>query len=102
MIQQSWVGCEAVAISPGRTSGQMDCQHKGHKSLKPWLRLLVAQTAVLSRSALGILSFLEDSGFAAISRESLYANDIGDASQKVGCSGKTRSDSIAIYNRKKT
>lgn len=24
MIQQSWVGSEAVAISPGRTSGQMD------------------------------------------------------------------------------
>lgn len=75
---------------------------KGHKSLKPWLRLLVAQTAVLSRSALGILSFLGNSGFAAISQECLYANDIGDASQKVGCSGKTRSDSIAVYNRKNT
>lgn len=36
---------------------------KGHKSLKPWLRLLVAYTAVLSRSALGILSFLGDSDF---------------------------------------
>lgn len=76
---------------------------KGHKSLKPWLRQLVAQTAVLSRSALGILSFLGDSGFAAISQECLYANDIGDdASQKVGRSGKTRSDSIAVYNRKDT
>lgn len=75
---------------------------KGHKSLKPWLRQLVAQTAVLSRSALGILSFLAHSGFAAISQEYLYTNDIGDASQKVGCSGKTRSDSIAVYNRKNT
>lgn len=37
--------------------------------------------AVLSRSDLGILSFLANSDFVAISQECLYANHLGDASQ---------------------
>ena len=37
--------------------------------------------AVLSRSDLGILSFLANSDFVAISREYLYANHLADASQ---------------------
>ena len=36
--------------------------------------------AVLSRSDLGILSFLANSDLVAISRECLYANNLGDAS----------------------
>ena len=39
--------------------------------------------AVLSRSDLGILSFLANSDFVAISREYLYANHLGDVSQMV-------------------
>ena len=37
--------------------------------------------AVLSRSDLGILSFLANSDLVAISQECLYANHLGDASQ---------------------
>ena len=37
--------------------------------------------AVLSRSDLGILSFLANSDFVAISQECLYANHLADASQ---------------------
>lgn len=37
--------------------------------------------AVLSRSDLGILSFLANSNLVAISQECLYANHLGDASQ---------------------
>ncbi|MGM9780199.1 MAG: hypothetical protein ACI3ZD_17970 [Prevotella sp.] len=36
--------------------------------------------AVLLRSDLGIRSFLANSDFVAISRECLYANNLGDAS----------------------
>ena len=39
--------------------------------------------AVLSRSDLGILSFLANSDFVAISQEWLHANHLGDASQMV-------------------
>ena len=39
--------------------------------------------AVLSRSDLGILFFLTNSNLVAISREYLYANHLGDASQMV-------------------
>lgn len=39
--------------------------------------------AVLSRSDLGILFFLANSNLVAISREYLYANYLGDASQMV-------------------
>ena len=39
--------------------------------------------AVLSRSDLGILSFLANSDFVAISQECLHANHLGDASQMV-------------------
>ncbi|MCS2363341.1 MULTISPECIES: hypothetical protein [Bacteroides] len=39
--------------------------------------------AVLSRSDLGILFFLANSNLVAISREYLYANHLGDASQMV-------------------
>lgn len=39
--------------------------------------------AVLSRSDLGILSFLANSNLVAISQECLYANHLGDASQMV-------------------
>lgn len=101
MIQQSWVGGETVAISPGRTSWQMDSR-QGTQIFEALASTACSTDGFLSRSALGILSFLGNSGFAAISQECLYANDIGDASQKVGCCGKTRSDSIAVYNRKST
>ena len=37
--------------------------------------------AVLSRSDLGILSFLANSDLVAISQECLYVNHLGDASQ---------------------
>ena len=37
--------------------------------------------AVLSRSDLGILSFLANSNLVAISQERQYANHLGDASQ---------------------
>lgn len=37
--------------------------------------------AVLSRSDLGILSFLANSNLVAIVQECLYANHLGDASQ---------------------
>ena len=37
--------------------------------------------AVLLRSDLGILSFLANSDFVAISQECLHANHLGDASQ---------------------
>ena len=37
--------------------------------------------AVLSRSGLGVLSFLANSDFVAISQECLYANHLADASQ---------------------
>ena len=37
--------------------------------------------AVLSRSDLGVQSFLANSDFVAISREYLYANHLADASQ---------------------
>ncbi|MDD5894899.1 MAG: hypothetical protein ACI3YZ_09360 [Prevotella sp.] len=37
--------------------------------------------AVLSRSDLGILSFLANSDHVVISQECLYANNLGDASQ---------------------
>ena len=37
--------------------------------------------AVLSRSDLGILSFLANSNLVAISQECLYVNHLGDASQ---------------------
>ena len=39
--------------------------------------------AVLSRSDLGILSFLANSNLVAISQECLYANHLGDVSQMV-------------------
>ena len=39
--------------------------------------------AVLSRSDLGILSFLANSDFVAISQECLHANHLGDVSQMV-------------------
>ena len=39
--------------------------------------------AVLSRSDLGILSFLANSDFVAISQECLHANHLGDVSQIV-------------------
>lgn len=99
MIQQPWVGCEAVAISPGRTSGQRDSRQETQ------IFEALASTACGTDGCPFAFSpwhtvFLGDSGFAAISQECLYANDIGDASQKVGCSGKTRSNSIAIYNKR--
>ncbi|MBV3841518.1 MULTISPECIES: hypothetical protein [Bacteroidaceae] len=37
--------------------------------------------AVLSRSDLGVQSFLANSDLVAISQECLYANHLGDASQ---------------------
>lgn len=43
----------------------------------------MAYMAVLSRSDLGILSFLANSDFVAISQECLHANHLGDVSQMV-------------------
>ena len=63
-VEQVRVGCEAVARLQVWTSRRVD-----------W------QLAVLSRSDLGILSFLANSDHVVISQECLYANNLGDASQ---------------------
>ena len=51
---------------------------------------------VLSRSDLGILSFLANSDLVAISRECLYANNLGDASlmERDDCLLYTSSDGV--------
>ena len=52
--------------------------------------------AVLSRSGLGVLSFLANSDFVAISRECLYANHLADASQMERDEvGRIKEDGIA-------
>ena len=57
--------------------------------------------AVLSRSGLGVLSFLANSDFVAISQECLYANHLGDASQMVRDEGvRIKEDGIAVIANK--
>ena len=57
--------------------------------------------AVLSRSDLGILSFLANSDFVAISRECLYANHLADASQMERDEvGRIKEDGIAVMVNK--
>ena len=58
---------------------------------------------VLSRSDLGIVSFLANSDFVAISREYLYANHLGDVSQ-MGRDEVVRikGDGIAVMVNKRT
>lgn len=101
MIQQSWVGSESAAISPDRTSRQMDSR-QGTQIFEALASTACGTDGCPFAFCPWHTVFLGDSGFAAISQECLYANDIGDASQKVGCSGKIGSDSIAVYNRKST
>ena len=57
--------------------------------------------AVLSRSDLGVLSFLANSDFVAISQECLYANHLGDASQMVRDEVvRIKEDGIAVIANK--
>jgi hypothetical protein len=57
--------------------------------------------AVLSRSDLGVLSFLANSDFVAISRDCLYANHLGDASQMVRDEVvRIKEDGIAVMANK--
>ena len=57
--------------------------------------------AVLSRSDLGILSFLANIDHVVISQECLYANNLGDASQMVRDEVvRIKEDGIAVIANK--